>query len=1433
MKYFSSKISLYLTLTSLFLCSLNFTYSQQWVELMMSPKSNFYDIQKAFNKEWAQKSYVKGKGWKQYKRWENFWESRVLEDGTFPVNSKVWKGFKELTKKSLNKSGGIGNWQALGPFSYTSTDSWSPGSGRVNCIVEDPNNSNIIYIGAPAGGIWKTIDGGITWTPLGDEFSTIGVSGISIDPNNTNTIYLCTGDSDGGDTYSIGLLKSTDGGLTWNSIGNITSNKTTEIIIDPTNSSILYLATNNGLLKSNDSGNTWSTLLTGNIRDIDIKPGNSSTIFAVTSDTFHVSNDGGATWTNITNGLPGTSGRLAIATTPANSNYVYILSANTGNGFQGLYRSTNSGTSFNTMNSNTDIFESTQAWYDMAITVSNTDENTVITGVLNLWKSTNGGSSFTKLNSWSNPSSSAYTHADIHYLKYFGGNLYCGSDGGIYKSTNNGNSFNDLSFGLQIGQFYRIGGAENDVNTIAGGLQDNGGYALKNGNWKVYYGADGMEAGVDPNNSNIIFGMIQYGDLYRSTNGANTSSGLGSPQTGRWVTPMQMDQNNDRLVAGYDDLFEYDYNNGWNQLSTFTFPQQIRCIEIYEGNSDIIFVSTNDNLYRTTNNGANFTDITGSIPTTSNFSSIEVNPTNANEIWVTRAGWSSANHIFHTTDGGVTWNNITANLPNLPCNIIKHNLGSNGGVFVGTDIGVYYYDNTLLSWVQFMNNLPNVIVNDLEINESAGVIRAGTFGRGVWESPMAINLPDYDAGISLIIEPQSSICGSADIAPIVRLNNFGTLDLTSVDILYNIDGTTNQTFNWTGNIITGSFIDITLPIMTSSSGNHVFNVQTSNPNGQLDENLTNDANSSNFSLITNGGTTVTLNLDTDCWGSEITWETIDSSNVVILNGGPFSDDSNGELISESFCLADGCYAFIINDTYGDGLYGSQWGSCSIDGNYSITDINNTVLVQMDSADFGFQSSHNFCITNPLVSGFTTLNTTSCTNDSITFQDISTGAINSWNWTFNGGSPSTSTAQNPIVFYNNPGTYDVTLTVSDGVSTDTKLSSSYITIYETPTITISSTDEYCENNNGSASTIVSGGLNPYSFIWSNGASNSSISNLNFGNYSVIVVDNNNCSNEAFTTIADINGPDLTISNDETICQGSSTTISASSNSSNITYSWNQGLGNSSSYVVNPSITTTYTVTIIDGNLCTNSATTIITILPEPIVSISPTNPIICDGDQILLTASGAQTYSWNNGETTASILVNPNSNTTYSVTGNNGNCLSQPQTINVTVEQDANAIANVDINNPLNGETINFNSNGSIGSIYNWNFGDGNTSNNTTPSHSYLNTGIYNVLLEVINGNCTSLDSLEINVGLNGISSINFEDINIFPNPSNGNFIIELKGLRNSKGDLEILNNLGQAIYKLNTIQEINVIDLNTFSKGIYFIKISMEDYSFHKKIIIY
>lgn len=885
--------------------------SQQnnWVDQLYTPGHDFQSVKDQFYADWQGQDYVKGHGWKQFHRWEAFWENRLMPDGSFPDFKQA---YHEYQTYSNNKSGGAGNWSPIGPFNYTNTQSWSPGLGRVNFVAEDPNNSNIIYVGAPAGGIWKSTDAGNNWTPLGDELSVIGISAIAIAPTNSNVIYLATGDADGNNTYSIGVMKSTDGGLTWNEAGNVNGNLR-DIIVDPTNENVAYVATNSGVLKTTNGGNTWNSSVNGSFRDLEFKPGDPNTIYAATSTTVRYTSNGGTNW-SVSTGIPGGSSRIALAVTPAENSYVYILRAASGGGYGGIYRSTNSGASFSPRNTTTDVFDgSTQSWYDMAICVSSTNANVVFTGCLDVWRSTNGGTSITQINSWNNPGGASYTHADIHFLRFYGNNFYCGSDGGIYRSTNNGSSFTDLTDGIQIGQFYRISGSQNDVNTIAGGLQDNGGYVWNNGSWKVYYGADGMEAAVNPNNSNVVYGMIQYGSLYRTTNGGFNLQNIGSPQQGLWVTPMQYDPNGSRIIAGFDDL--YEYNGGWNQLSTFNFPGKLDHIEIYDGNSSIMYVAVNDDIYKTTNNGGSFTNVTNNLTSFlsgNDITSIEVDPSDDNRVWVTIGGWSAGNKLAYSDDGGATWVNISGTVPNLPCNIVKYDPSSpaSNALYIGMDIGVYYRDDLLGDFIPFMNNLPNVIVNDLEINHSDNIIRAGTYGRGVWESgSQQVAVTTDDAGLSQIISPLDNFCGDT-FTPEVVLNNYGSDPLTQVEIHYQIDNNTPAVFNWTGNLPSFGSENVQLPQFTIG-GTHDFTAWTSQPNGIVDGNFANDTVTKTFTGVTNGIMLYTTIVE-DCWGSEVTWEIQDNGNT-LLSGGPYSDGNPLNVNTDSVCVSEGCYDFIIND----------------------------------------------------------------------------------------------------------------------------------------------------------------------------------------------------------------------------------------------------------------------------------------------------------------------------------------------------------------------------------------------------------------------------------------------------------------------------------------------------------------------------------------
>ena len=962
------KFILPLLLVVLFIGSSNISEAQQlnnqWAKTMMDGNAKLADIKAEFDAQWDGKEYEKGQGWKQFQRWYNFWETRLLPDGSFPDFKTAFIAYNEYMNEFnqssfASSSSSNGNWLPMGPFDHTNTDSWSSGTGRVNCVVQDPNDPNTIYIGAPAGGIWKTTNAGSTWAPLSDDLSVIGISGIAIDPSDSDVIYISTGDSDGGDTYSIGIWKSTDGGVTWNQSGANPFTTTRKILVDPVNTNNVWFAGSAGVFKSTDSGNSWTNVYSGNIRDIALKPGDPETIYAATADNLFYSTNGGTSFTAAT-GLPGGTNRLVIGVTPANSNYVYIVAANSSWNYQGVYRSTNSGASFTLRNNTTDIFDgSGQAWYDMAVCVSDTDEDILIFGVLNLWKSTNGGVSWSPVNSWSNPSGASYTHADIHYLEYYDGNLYCGSDGGIYKSTNNANTFTDLSEGLQIGQFYKLGSTPNDVDVITGGLQDNGGYAWNGSNWNCWYGADGMEAVVNHTNSSNVFGMIQFGGLYRSVNGANSYISEGSPESGRWITPMQWDPNNNRLLAGYSDLWEYNNaTDSWNQLSTFSFPSQLRHIEIYEGNSNVVFVSTDGNLYKTTNGGTTFSTI--SIPFTSTVSSIEVNPNDQDEIWITRSGWTDGGKVYHTTNGGTSWTNISGGLPNLPTNQIKFD-STHDGLYCAMDIGIYYRNDALGTWIPYNQNLPNVIVTDIEINEANDVVRISTYGRGVWESGV-YDVPVYntDLFLELINEPKGIYCDS-DVIPEISVRNIGLNTITSATIEYDIDGGTTQTYNWTGTLTPGNNVVFTLPVMTSTVGNHTFNATIINPNGIADENPSNNSSSSDFEVIDGYG--FTINIDTDCWGNETGWQLTDDGGSVIQEVTSGSLGSQGSF-SWEFCLPAGCYDLTITDTYGDGLDGTTSG-CAIDGDYSVVDEFGSVLVQMTVDNFGTSVTESFCIPTSL------------------------------------------------------------------------------------------------------------------------------------------------------------------------------------------------------------------------------------------------------------------------------------------------------------------------------------------------------------------------------------------------------------------------------------------------------------------------------------
>ncbi|WP_159778684.1 GEVED domain-containing protein [Flavobacterium sp. 9AF] len=760
----------------------------------------------SFNQYWlTHDKDKKGSGYKPFMRWEYHWRNNEHPDGTVITPQEIEAAFlmkkSQIQKNQIAIASKSSNWQPVGPFNHTINGSWSAGQGRVNVVYVDPNNASVIYVGTPAGGIWKTTDGGTNWSPLSDELPQIGVSGIVTDKNNSNIIYIATGDKDAGDTYSIGVLKSTNGGLTWNTTGlsfTNTSTRAGDIYMDPTNSNVLWVATSVGVYKTTNAGVSWTNVLSGNIKDIKLKPGDPKTIYAVTTSAFYKSTDAGTSFTQITSGLPTSSGRLAIGVTPANENYVYLLSANTSSNsysFQGLYRSINSGDSFTKTTSTTDVFESSQAWYDFALEISPTNANLIFTGVLNIWKSTNGGSSFTKVNNWSSPTAATYTHADIHFLRYYGSKLYCGSDGGIYESSDNGVSFTSKTAGLQISQFYKIAVSKQSTANMVGGLQDNGGYGYSGNQWKNYYGADGMDTGVDPNNSNKYYGFIQNGGgLYVSTNGGSSlSSTISQPsgETGNWVTPLAINATG-QVFAGYKKVYRLN-GSSW-VAGTTAFSTAIENVIIDPSNDNIMYVSDASKLYKSTDKGVNFT-LLYTFPTT--VKNICVHTTNSSILYAVTQGTSG--QVYQSTNGGTSFASISTGLPSIGKNVIVHQgQDPNNMLYVGTTLGVYHKDDTMSSWLPFDTNLPNVSVTDLEINYVESSLVAATYGRGIWITALGAKIDGVAPTAPTNLVASGTTQNSTNLSWTAATDNIG---VTSYEIYQGstlIGSSANTTYNVTG-----------------------------------------------------------------------------------------------------------------------------------------------------------------------------------------------------------------------------------------------------------------------------------------------------------------------------------------------------------------------------------------------------------------------------------------------------------------------------------------------------------------------------------------------------------------------------------------------------------------------------------------------------------
>jgi len=750
--------------TALFLLQTSSLKAQEYLDLWLhSGTDDFYLIQQKFNEYFANRDKGQGTGYKQFKRWEEFMEPRVYPSGKL-INPARLALDEELRYQgrsgpAMQRMAHAGNWTSLGIKQYTGK---TGGIGRVNCIVPHPTDQQTLFIGTPAGGIWKTTDGGSSWIPLSDGIPVIGVSGIAINPVYPDSIYILTGDGDAGHTNSIGVLLSTNGGDTWQSTGlqwDVSKQmRGYKLLIHPTDRKILLVASNAGIYKTANGGVTWNKSQAGTFMDIAFNLYNPAVMYAVTNKLLFTSGNTGDSWDENHNfKIETETERIAIGVTPANSDYVYLL-AGSPEGFAGLYRSEDGGDEFSLRSNSPNIlgrkvetpFDNiSQAFFDLAIAVSPDNEDEVHIGGINCWKSTDGGAIWRNTSDWRGVTPTQYTHADIHALVFDGNTLYCGSDGGIFISKDHAGTWNDISSGLEITQFYRIGTPADNLDIVYGGAQDNGinKWTAPNTSMEHQRSGDGAECIVDYTDERTVYAFPQYGEALSVTQSGGilwTEYSKPSAARGKFIVPLIINPgNNTVLYAGYDVIYKIsdtEVGKVFNAISP-VFDEPCVALAMSPANTSLLYVATERTLKFCSHIGTSSTSesdwiaITNGLPVgTAQITAVTASAIDANKAWVSFSCYSEGNKVYTTSNKGSTWVNMSGTLPNVPVNCITYHNNGKDGIYIGTDIGVFYRDNNMTDWIPFRNGMPNVVVRDLEITN--GKIRAATFGRGIWESDL-------------------------------------------------------------------------------------------------------------------------------------------------------------------------------------------------------------------------------------------------------------------------------------------------------------------------------------------------------------------------------------------------------------------------------------------------------------------------------------------------------------------------------------------------------------------------------------------------------------------------------------------------------------------------------------------------------------------------
>ncbi len=664
--------------------------------------------------------------------------------------------------------------------------------GRITDVAVDPSNDDIVFVGAAEGGVFRTLDGGQSWTPLFDEMPALSIGALAIQPSNSNVIYAGTGEvNPGGGSIAyggVGLFRSDDQGESWTLIGLENSGSIGRIVVHPTDPLTILVAANGmqwqanperGVYRTTDGGDNWSRVLyvdeqTGCV-DLVLRPDNPDVVFASMWQhirqpeyydyggpgcAVHVSTDGGDNWSVVAGGLPAPSdvgGRIGLSLCAGQPDVMHAIYADRVGYFTGLYRSEDGGTTWGrtTDAALADVFASYGWWFG---NVRTHPKNPAIIYVLGLefWMSTDAGQSYFD--------ASDGMHVDHHGLDFGPGTnpvIYNGNDGGVYRSTDGGTVWTKLP-DQPLTQVYRMALCQQNPGAIYIGAQDNGTcrtFTPAVDDWESIFGGDGMQTLIHPRNANKIWAQYQYGSIVVSTNGGSAwllaTLGITGSDRKNWNAPLIQDPHDpEQRYTGTHRVYRSTTDRNWTPISEDLTggPHQgnpgqvdgsLTTLAVSPLDGSVLWAGSNDGyVHVSTNGGGSWTDVSASLPVRW-ITAVRADPLVRETAYVTISGfrWTEAlPHVFRTTDLGVSWTPIAGNLPEAPVNDLVADPLNTGHLFVATDVGVYESQDGGLSWTMLGTGLPNALTTSLALDSSRQELLVGTFGRSVFSIPIEVDL---------------------------------------------------------------------------------------------------------------------------------------------------------------------------------------------------------------------------------------------------------------------------------------------------------------------------------------------------------------------------------------------------------------------------------------------------------------------------------------------------------------------------------------------------------------------------------------------------------------------------------------------------------------------------------------------------------------------